>query len=760
MRKFPPAREQNEKWSRAMCSLSSALFIVSLMLLWGSLSISRSSHQLATQQESLLLPGFQQLHHPQLGRQLQGSLLASYRFTAASASAAAAEQQQQELEQQQQEQEQQQQALPQPLVADVPGYAGPPYILPKLIHQTVKDKHSMSCEVQESIQSWIDMNPGYTHILYDDADLLDFVRQHFPDLLPIYQGLPTNIERTDTWRYLVLHKLGGVYADSDVKCMQPISTWNQEHSFDAALMVGIAKRNTKTGDTREFNQFVMAAMPAHPVLATMPLVIAGNLAASLLKGFPLKGHGKAADEAILARTGPIAFTTALEAYARRVGAPWPVNSTQADLQGGVLFGTVRAMPKFVLGTGWDTLDHNMTCEEVKKTIRPEALICHQFFGTWKSRPEKAVSARQFTYGDCSRREGEQQQQQQQLPAATTAAAAAADRDDDSVTMDGGQEPPEDTAAVAAAGRPRGPAAISYTGAAASDDSTAAVGTPEPELLPVLTAAAAAAVGGDDASADTATGAGDVVLTAAVPDDDAAADSATDAAESASPASTTLVQQVVYTAEAAIGAEPAQGVLTSGQAQVQQQQQGQPLSQEQEQDVEAAQQQLEQQPQVQQQETEAQPDEQVQVQEQQLAEQQPQQEQQPLDLQAQAQAMQPVEQQPQQEQQADMQQPQDEQQTQQQQQEQGSWPVEQQPDQQVQVQQEQQRDEQVLEQRAVQQQQQQQAAQQQQKQVVRQQQQEQQQELQLQAQYAALKQQLHHLEARQQQLHHHHDAVPA
>lgn len=334
----------------------------------------------------MLLPGFHLLEHKHLQQTDAGQKFVDEHHGRTAAG-----------QQPQQEQAQQQQPL-----SDVPGYNGPPYILPKLIHQTVKDKESMSCEVQESIQSWIDMNPGYTHILYDDADLLDFVQEHYPELLPIYKALPSNIERTDTWRYLVLHKLGGVYADSDVKCMQSISTWNQENDFDAALLVGIAKRNMKTGDTKEFNQFVMAAMPGHPVLATMPMVIAGNLAYSHLRGMAMHGRGKKYDEQILMRTGPMAFTSALKAYAQRVGAKWPVNSTQADAQHGVLFGTVRAMPKFVLGTGWDTLDHNMTCEEVKQLIRPEALICHQFFGTWKTKPEKQLRARTFTYGDCNK----------------------------------------------------------------------------------------------------------------------------------------------------------------------------------------------------------------------------------------------------------------------------------------------------------------------------------------------------------------------
>ena len=44
------------------------------------------------------------------------------------------------------------------------------------------------------------------------------VSSDFPDLLPTFDGLPSQVERTDMWRYMVLCAHGGVYADSDVLC--------------------------------------------------------------------------------------------------------------------------------------------------------------------------------------------------------------------------------------------------------------------------------------------------------------------------------------------------------------------------------------------------------------------------------------------------------------------------------------------------------------------------------------------------------------
>lgn len=273
----------------------------------------------------------------------------------------------------------------------------PPYVLPRLIHQTVEDIASMSCQARESVQTWIDMNPGYRHRLYDAAARRTYVMTHFPNLLPLYLALPSNVERADMWRYLALLHEGGIYADSDVRCMAPIDTWNSGNGHDAALLVGVAKRN-HANMTREFNQFVIAAMPGHPVLAAMPITVAANFAIYFLRGQAITASGVSHDVGVLSRTGPGAFTAALQNYATRVGAAWPINATAADAHGGVLFGSVRAMPKLELGMGWETVDTHLTCDQVKATLVPQALVCHQFFGTWKQSPEADVA---LTYSGCA-----------------------------------------------------------------------------------------------------------------------------------------------------------------------------------------------------------------------------------------------------------------------------------------------------------------------------------------------------------------------
>lgn len=98
-----------------------------------------------------------------------------------------------------------------------------------------------------AMASWAYFNPGYSLMLFDDADIRAFMTTYYPDLLATFDGLGSPVERTDLWRYLVLCRLGGVYADSDVMAARPISQWAQ----DAGLLVGIENVFTTPEEARQ-----------------------------------------------------------------------------------------------------------------------------------------------------------------------------------------------------------------------------------------------------------------------------------------------------------------------------------------------------------------------------------------------------------------------------------------------------------------------------------------------------------------------------
>lgn len=58
------------------------------------------------------------------------------------------------------------------------------------------------------------------------------------DYLRAYVELRKAVERADFFRYLVVLRYGGLYADTDVQCMSPIHTWSLVPR-GSAMVVGI-----------------------------------------------------------------------------------------------------------------------------------------------------------------------------------------------------------------------------------------------------------------------------------------------------------------------------------------------------------------------------------------------------------------------------------------------------------------------------------------------------------------------------------------
>jgi len=93
--------------------------------------------------------------------------------------------------------------------------------IPRVLHQlwktaTVPERYTAFRE------TWRVRNPDWTIRLWTDADLQALVDDRYPELAGIYRGYPEPISRADLGRYLVLETHGGVYADLDCECLQPL----------------------------------------------------------------------------------------------------------------------------------------------------------------------------------------------------------------------------------------------------------------------------------------------------------------------------------------------------------------------------------------------------------------------------------------------------------------------------------------------------------------------------------------------------------
>jgi hypothetical protein len=95
----------------------------------------------------------------------------------------------------------------------------PAMAIPKIIHQTW-----VSAQLPPSFrafqETWRGRHSGWEYRFYDDAACRRVVENDFPDLLAIYDGCPHPVQRADIFRYLIVAREGGLYADMDMECLK------------------------------------------------------------------------------------------------------------------------------------------------------------------------------------------------------------------------------------------------------------------------------------------------------------------------------------------------------------------------------------------------------------------------------------------------------------------------------------------------------------------------------------------------------------
>lgn len=129
-------------------------------------------------------------------------------------------------------------------------------------------------EQRNDMASWRAKHPFFHFTVMTDEQGDNFVREHYadrPDIVDLYLRLPIVIFKADLFRYLVLVAKGGIYADIDVFCEQPISAWiPQEHlsSINSiGLIIGLEFDFEFRGEDVEvasqFANWIIAAKPGN-----------------------------------------------------------------------------------------------------------------------------------------------------------------------------------------------------------------------------------------------------------------------------------------------------------------------------------------------------------------------------------------------------------------------------------------------------------------------------------------------------------------
>ena len=182
--------------------------------------------------------------------------------------------------------------------------------IPRRIHQTTDIPHVYkSC-----IDQVREMNPGWAHTVYTDADCRTFLWEHFPgDVARAYDAINSvdyGVARADLFRYCVVYKFGGVYLD--VKSCP-------DKDLDSILLAGGGRpmvsrwaHPIKTNsDIDEFQNWHLIYPPGHPILLSTISTITYNI-----RHFHTQAvqYGKTG---VLALTGPYVYTDAVMSFVLR-----------------------------------------------------------------------------------------------------------------------------------------------------------------------------------------------------------------------------------------------------------------------------------------------------------------------------------------------------------------------------------------------------------------------------------------------------------
>jgi len=267
--------------------------------------------------------------------------------------------------------------------------------IPRIIHQQWKSLGDMTDQMKSNVQTFIASNPDSYHMMWEDADIEEFVHVFYPhNISTIFQTqLPLSIHKSDMFRYMVLQTFGGVYSDIDTVCLKPISSWIPTASTNSSftnittsatkvgLIVGV---EADVGDrpdwaqwyTRQLQwcQWTMASAPNHEVPAHVVHQVFQQFIDARSVSTKEALEKITAIENVLHFTGPSVWTDAVNGYLTSLNTHWTqFRSLQGSKQiNDVLTLSITGFSPGVGHMGSEGLEH------------PDAKVQHTFLSSWKN----------------------------------------------------------------------------------------------------------------------------------------------------------------------------------------------------------------------------------------------------------------------------------------------------------------------------------------------------------------------------------------
>lgn len=192
--------------------------------------------------------------------------------------------------------------------------------IPRIVHQVyfTSPPGAPPPEIRSSIQRICELNPEWSHHLYDQTDMEQFIERHYGQrMLQLFARIEPlyGAARADLFRYLLLYKLGGVYLDVKSSMTRPLrevirpddryllSYWRNApgEPFEAWGLYPELAASARG----EFQQWFIVSSAGHPFLRAVIHRVLENI---ICYNPALDGTGWSG---VMRTTGPIAYTLAI-----------------------------------------------------------------------------------------------------------------------------------------------------------------------------------------------------------------------------------------------------------------------------------------------------------------------------------------------------------------------------------------------------------------------------------------------------------------
>ena len=192
-------------------------------------------------------------------------------------------------------------------------------VIPRKLHQIYPTK-KIPKRFLKIIKDLRNKNPEYIYKLYDDYDIVKYIKRYYGDnMLKIYELLNPKYgaARADFFRYLLLYNEGGVYLDIKSTAEKPfkefikptdkyiLSSWCKGKCGINGSYGGVTgKNNTPFG---EYQQWHIIASPKHVFLKAVINHCIKNILSYEYTG----KSDNVAKGGVLVLTGPVSYTNAI-----------------------------------------------------------------------------------------------------------------------------------------------------------------------------------------------------------------------------------------------------------------------------------------------------------------------------------------------------------------------------------------------------------------------------------------------------------------